>query len=441
MASFVYNVGYLTDQSNINTFTPVSCTFKFYHYNTAKLSSLRNTTLDKQIVFDTDDADINNQANPFATGNTGLLFASTVINGTDHFAMIIITSTGADVYTGNMELKPSQNPTISINASSPPVCLINENIIVSSTSSDLYQWTYKGVTHYHKNTYYGITIFSKVNIIKTEYELCDANDNIIVPWTTSNIFNQSVSQYYKIKARCYNTYNQMAETFKLCFLYKHPITNTITHNPYNPTSNQDYIIDINIQTIDNNFINAKLVEIVNNIETEVKLFNILSTTYTTQKTKYQDTIYYKLYYTYNNGSSDITLAKTYNINMQLKPSILSIEAIIDSNENDNDGDTQYNIVPNIFYGDGEFVSLKYDLYFTTPFSQLETKVNTYMKTDIHDLIQSISFTQNGTYKVVGLLTDEFGGTSTDETILQITSDGLVVITKPKPLQNIIFDRE
>ena len=148
-----------------------------------------------------------------------------------------------------------------------------------------------------------------------------------------------------------------------------------------------------------------------------------------------------MYYTYNNGSSDITLAKTYNINMQLKPSILSIEAIIDSNENDNDGDTQYNIVPNIFYGDGEFVSLKYDLYFTTPFSQLETKVNTYIKTDIHDLIQSISFTQNGTYKVVGLLTDEFGGTSTDETILQITSDGLVVITKPKPLQNIIFDRE
>ena len=435
MASFVYNSVYF-DGTN---YTPTQCTFKFYHTNTTKLSNLRTTTADNQIVFDTDDADINNQVSPFASGNVGLLFASTVINSIDYFALISITSTGADVYTGKIELKPSQNPTISINSFTPTPNYINENITTNATTSALYQWVYNGVTHYHKNNYYSITIFSKVAISKTEYQVED-NGTVVVPWQTSNIFKLSESKLYTVRARTYNMYNQMAETSKTVFLYKHPITSTITHSPYNPMSKQDYTITINVSQTDNNFVNQRLVKIVGGVETELKTSTTLDMVYTTKETTYQSTLYYKQYMTYFNGQTNIELSKTYNINMQLRPSTLKVAAVIDPTEPDNDGDTQYNIVPTIDYGDGAFASLRYDLYFVTPFSNLEVKVNTYTKTDINSLVLPLTFTQNGRYKVFALLTDEFSGTSSDAVYIDITSDGLVITTK-KPIQNIIFDRE
>ena len=57
-----------------------------------------------------------------------------------------------------------------------------------------------------------------------------------------------------------------------------------------------------------------------------------------------------------------------------------------------------------------------------------------------DQFINLAFTQNGRYKIFALLTDEFNGTSSDEKYIDITSDGLVVVTK-KPIQDIIFDRE
>ena len=57
-----------------------------------------------------------------------------------------------------------------------------------------------------------------------------------------------------------------------------------------------------------------------------------------------------------------------------------------------------------------------------------------------DQFINLAFTQNGRYKIFVLLTDEFNGTSSDEKYIDITSDGLVVVTK-KPIQDIIFDRE
>lgn len=57
-----------------------------------------------------------------------------------------------------------------------------------------------------------------------------------------------------------------------------------------------------------------------------------------------------------------------------------------------------------------------------------------------DQFINLAFTQNGRYKIFVLLTDEFNGTSSDEKYIDITSDGLVLVTK-KPIQDIIFDRE
>ena len=57
-----------------------------------------------------------------------------------------------------------------------------------------------------------------------------------------------------------------------------------------------------------------------------------------------------------------------------------------------------------------------------------------------DQFINLAFTQNGRYKIFALLTDEFNGTSSDEKYIDITSDGLVLVTK-KPIQDIIFDRE
>lgn len=267
------------------------------------------------------------------------------------------------------------------------------------------------------------------------------NNNEVIPYQSSNIVKITNSQYYVLYAKCYNQYNQTAETTKIVFFYKHPITASITHNPFNPMSKQDYSLNITISQTDGNYLDSRLVEIINGVETEIKNFTTTGYIYNTQKDKYQSIISYKLYYSYSNGSSVITLSQTYNINMQLRPSVLKIAATEETYENNNDGKDDWKIVPTIDYGDGAFTNLKYDLYFITPFSQVETKVNTYIKTDSNYLNQIISFTQNGKYKVVGLLTDEFGGTSTDTTNITINSDGLVIIEKAKPLSNIIFDRE
>jgi len=430
MASFVYN----TICNNVS----VPCEFKFYHYNTNKLSSLRYTTADNQIVFDTDDADINNQDNPFKLNDKGLLFANTTINDIDYFAMIIITSTGGDVYTGTINLKESFAPTLQFVTNSPSVCLVNNNITVLVTSSDEYQWIYNGVTHYHKNTYYGKTIFPKVGIKKTEYKLIDTGSEV---YQTSNIFNKSISKEYTLYARVFNNYDQVQEITKTCFLYLDTISANITHDTFNPVSKQSFNLNININTIDNNFVNLKLVKIENNVETDLVTSTNLSTVVQDIEQVYKNTISYKLYYTYFNGIDNIILTKLYNVNMKLKQSELALVSSIDPLENDNDGDEDWNIVPTIIYGDGLFQSLKYQVYFKTPFSEDNVLVATYIKTDINSLDLKLTFKQNGSYTIVGTLTDEFQGISSAETIINISSSGLVIQAKSKPIQDIVFDRE
>ena len=446
MASFVLNSIIIDDDTQ-----PISvgCTFKFFHYNTNKLSSLRETTLDNQLVFDTDDADINNQVQPFKSGDKGIVFASTIIDNIDYFSAVVVTSTGADTYVFDIELKSSIFPTVSFNNGYPNNCLVNKDISIQSTSSDEYQWTYKNNIHYHKNNLYGITMFPKVGIKTKEYKITKSDDTVIAKYSnyqTSNTFNLSENGYYKVYIKVVNNYNQETIVQKTCYLYLNIPTISINHTPLNPMSKQDYNINVIYNNFDNNIISSTLYKITNNVSTGVKTSTTNDYNITLKEDLFNNTLYYRVDTVYNNGLENVLFSTNYNIQMQLRPSILTLESNINSIENDNDGDTDWIIKPIIDYGDGAFAKLTYSIYFFTPFNNNRVLVDTIYKTDISDASDTnnldlhIEFKHNGVYEIIGTLLDEFNGTSNDSVQITIDSSGLI-ITEKEPMINVVFDRE
>jgi len=167
MSSFVYNV---VDKDGVS----VGAKFQLYHYNTGNISDVRDTNGENQVSIDNEDADVDGIGVPFSSGNVALLIVWTGANTRDEllneFAVIRIVSNDSNLYTGDIQLKPSQIPNVNLNVSVAGA-IINEPTYTSvSYSNDEFEWIYNGITHYHKKTYYQLTVFNKVGVETIEYD-------------------------------------------------------------------------------------------------------------------------------------------------------------------------------------------------------------------------------------------------------------------------------
>jgi len=410
MSSFVYNVVNKNEES-------ISAKFKFIHTNTNKISDIRETNADNQIVFDTDDADIDNQEYPFKIDDLGLLI---VYNDLGEFAMIKIISDGSDVYSGTIQLLISEPPkTILLLDDS----FINEDIILDNISSDEFIWLYKDIIHYHTPMYDNFNIFENVKIINVLYKMNDNEYNI------NNIYNISESGEYIFTVEVENYYGQKNTNSKTIKIYKHePIIN-ITHSPIYPKTLEEYTINISIDNFDNNFISSSLYnnnELYNNT-------NIINT-YIDKQSLYNDNIIYTLEYVWFDGFNNITSLKEYIINMQLITSSLELNVI-----NINNDTNTYTIEPTIVKGDGEFYKLIYDVYYSLPFTNNEILVKNLIYNNIDDLILNLQIINSGSYKITGTLIDEFGGEIKNSIIIDATCNETSI--EKEQFHNIVFDRE
>ncbi len=94
----------------------------------------------------------------------------------DRFGVYAIIHDGSTAdYVINVQLKPKLAPDISW--SLPSTARINRNVHASDYSDDESAWSYEDKTIYHRNTYYGRTVFPKVGLLTTTFNWNDDNDD------------------------------------------------------------------------------------------------------------------------------------------------------------------------------------------------------------------------------------------------------------------------
>lgn len=231
-------VGFIVDENG----DPIQCYHQAYHYETGNWSDIRQTGADGYYSRDHEDTDWDGNGTPLPTGDNVVVCFWDV--GADRsgakgaYSIIRVVSTSSAVYNNNVQVLPSQPPTCSLSC---PNTTINTVVSASTASSDLYQWTFNNITHYHKDTYFGQTIFDHVGIATVEYDFNDGDG-----YSATNSHTYTVPDDKTIDVLVTNNYGQTAtDTITIQVRYNRP-TLTFSEDPTSPifgdTVNVSYVI-------------------------------------------------------------------------------------------------------------------------------------------------------------------------------------------------------
>ncbi len=401
MASFVYNIYDIDDNS-------IDCFFQFYHTNTKKLSSIRESS-DYQISFDSDDSDINDQQNTFKDGDIGLIVLwvpddlnnNTRLDKHTLFGMKIITGDDAndDIYTGDIKLFSSVAPSANL--------IINDStegieFNCSQNSSDEYQLN----NIYHRNYSFGISIFDQVGIDKVEYNFGEGFQK-----DSNYTFNETGK--YLIELKVTNKYTQETIIQDYIYIRKNVPDVILESSPDILYTGDEYTLT---GTINNT-------EDVTNIQyyiDDIEIENNYSSSFSEIKTHI-----YKLEFDFWNGFETVHIINTKNINLEVRPGSIGLEIIKE--------DDYHKLVSNIVLGDGEINYINYIIYYTLPFNSNIEKVFT-KTVDVIDLeaILEMSFESSGKYDIHIKATDEYNINYSDTKNITIDCDNTSeYLNKPK----------
>jgi len=396
MASFVYNV------YDNNTDTPTNCYFQFYHTDTNKLSNVRQS-IDNQLSFDSDDADINNQEAPFKKNNIGILMCWTGSNNRanilNKFIALKIVSTGTDVYTGDVILKSSVKPSGFATISNG---LVNSSLTINIHATDNYQFN---DTNKHFKNWYSIEIFKKVDIKEILYDFGKGYQSL-------NSFTWTESGSYVIHIKIINYYDQEFILEETVNIYNIPPTAILGCNPQSPKLNEQYLLSSDIQNTE--FIKSTKYFLNNNEITS----NDFEGSFTEIKTNP-----FILKIVYFDGFNNVELEWLLNIQMIKKSPVLILSNIDQSTSTD----SIYEFTSTIAKGDGNISKVIYNLFMNLPFNGNKTFIMSYekiIKTDENaknEIVNTlnIEFLETGTYTLIAKAIDEYGKYSTDTNSITI----------------------
>lgn len=368
--------GNIVDENGV----AVDCEFRFLHYNTGALSGVRSTELQQWSV-DSDDSDVNNQAAAFAVGDIAIIYYYT----TDKCAVVKIIGDGSDSYVFDVQLKECQAPTTTI--------LVDDNVIgnvvASHSSSDQYQWDYKGTTHYHKYDWYGQVWCADVGIANVEYD-----------WGAGYVVDDSheftTSGEYLVKLRVTNNCGLTAEDAKTIKIQKTIPSVQLSNSVLTPKKNEETTVTIVNTDVDSAIVNQTW--FVDGIETTELVHS------------FEDVVSheFKITTVWNDGFMDAEFDTVLMIEMENVGPSVNLTYI------ENEGNL-YDASTAITIGDAPVSTIRYKVYYKLPLSgEIVECVN-----KLDD--EQIEFTllNSGEYTVTVTVTDELGGVGTDTVVITV----------------------
>ena len=334
---------------------------------------------------------------------------------------LVHDGTTAD-YVIDIKLKPKQAPNISWILSTART--INRTITAYNYSDDRTYWTYNGVGFYHRQSYYGVEVFPKVNLLTTTYDWDDSNDNVAGYEATNNHSYTAIGDYVPA-IRVVNAWGlQSDDTKNIRIKYNVPI-GSISFSPdgvvnkVHTTEDDTYTAgivdeDSRITSIDHKWV-------VKNRDDGSIISDTVVATNTTLDYTFTKTIqvlqkhYAEQVISWNDGYDDLTF--TYSKELLITnwlPLVNFTYTFLN--------ETKIKFTPNCSDLDGNIIEYKWDLYSLVPFQDgtfTLAKVDTL--TSDADLV--VDFNTSGHFKMVLVAKDDVGGTASHGKEFDVTGGG------------------
>lgn len=338
----------------------------------------------------------------------------------DRFGVYTIVHDGStSSYVFDVKLMPKVKPTISWYLNN--IRTINRDVVAIDNSYDWTKWTYDNKDMFHRQSYYGVSVFPKVDLLTVEYDWGDDNDNVD-GYESSNTHQFTAIGDYTVKIHVTDEWTlDDTATIDIRIKYNIPI-GLLSFSPDGVSTKihttEDDTITADITDEDSRITNIDHHWIVKNRDDGSLISDTLVDSDTTLDYSYTKTIQVlqKHYATqdisWNDGYDDqeFTYSKELIITNWLPLVNMSISYI---------NDKSVKFIPNCSDIDGSIVEYKYELYVLVPFTD---QGYTLAKTDVlttDDTLQ-VNFDSNGHYKMVLTAKDDVGGKSSFEKEFDIT---------------------
>lgn len=311
----------------------------------------------------------------------------------ERFSCIKVVLDGREVYNlGVIQLIPSQPPTCDFTIND--VRTINNEIIATSNATDLYQWNYLGLTHYHKDFWYGTDIFSNVvGIASVEYSWFGMYQNLD-RYTYTSIGDYTIWHKPTNKSRLF-----VECKIDVRIKYNSPICG-FTQTPIYPLLNEDVTIASNLQDPDN-----RITQIVHSFDGSTLDTNLdFNYSYIKQLPVFKNYLASQAI-SWNDGFENLIHTCNKNVSMQPQPPIT--ELICNKLSN-----TQMELIHNSQDVDGTIEKLKWQIYLKSPFD--DTFFLVYEEIDLTLANQIFEVNQSGLYRIVLTVTDSQNLTASAE---------------------------
>ena len=330
----------------------------------------------------------------------------------DRFSFIKIVHDGSTAdYDIDVQLKPKAPPTINWYLNS--VRTINRTVTAYDNSYDYMSWTYDDNTMYHRKTYYGATLFPKVDELTTEYDWDDPNDSVD-GYESNNTHSYSDIGDYSVKIHVTNAWGlDSTGTIDIRIKYNSPIAGVV-FDPDGVTNKihttESDTITAAIQDEDSRISSIEHHWIVRDRDDGSTISDDTVDTNTTLDYEYTKTIqvlqkhFAKQIISWNDGYDDQT------IEYERELIITNWLPLVNFNITYlNDKTVKF--TPNCSDIDGDVVEYKWDLYALIPFTEDGYSLAKTV-TNNDDSEVTINFEQSGHYKMLLTATDDYGGSAT-----------------------------
>ena len=309
MASFIFDLYDKDDNA-------IECKGKGY-YKEKDTWSDEYSSETEQITMDIEDAGWCGSGTAFPDGDHAIFWLWN--DDLEVFCCFEIESDGSSDYTGDRQLLESQPPTVTLSVEDGT---INKDVPASQTSSDWYNWSYGGVTQWHRDSWYGQTLCDQVGIDTVEYDFDDGDG-----YAEDDVHQYADIGDYDVVVKVTNKNGQeTTDTITIRIRYNQPIV-TLSNDPEKPKVDEDTTVTIDIDDPDET------------ITEDTRYIDDDETTDTTFSWSEVDNHIYKVTLTWNDGYDDQTFDSELLIEMENQPPTLDMEAV----ENEDDGSGEWTI--------------------------------------------------------------------------------------------------
>lgn len=418
--------GYIVDE-NENHITGSVVRYFGIHRNTQGVLSITETRLaeDDRYSFNLIDPDWLGNSVPFIDGEQVAIIAwqhesqDKLDIDLVRFGMFFFPHDGRDTYVQDMQLLPKAKPSCNLEASGDKA---GEEITFNANASDLFQWEYLGMTHYHRDSIFGHVI-SSVNSLTIEYDYGDG-------WVTTNKHTFTTAGSYTVRTRITNVFG----LFSICekvfdFNYNAP-SGCITFSNNEPVIYNVIDITACIQDSGNTIVNVDHYWEGDFIASNTDLTFVYDIALNTNKTHIA-----KQVITWFDGFENQTVIFEKELTMgNIPPEFDLVDTLINEEQTVSTFEFTMDKLRDPD-GDDTKVNTKWKIEFKTPIDMLYKTVYDpgYNKIITQDPVV-FDFNVTGYYRITATAVDELGAETTKTTIINVLAQdcpGDVVVPEPE----------